>query len=46
MVIYPAGRWYAYKNKTDIDQIIDEDVLDDNVVEALLLADHSLEETK
>ena len=37
MVIYPAGRWYTYKNKADIDEIIDVDLIDGKVVERLLL---------
>ena len=37
LVIYPGGRWYTYKDKTDIDVIIDEALMDDNIVTSLLL---------
>lgn len=43
LVIYPEGRWYTYKNKVDIDRIIDEDLLDDNRVASLLLPAYPLE---
>jgi (2Fe-2S) ferredoxin len=39
MVIYPEGRWYTYKNKADIDAIIDAELIENEAVERLLLAD-------
>ena len=46
MVIYPEGRWYAYKNKADIDKIIDEDLLDNTIVESLLLVENPRKESR
>lgn len=35
IVIYPEGVWYTYVDKTDIDEIVDEHVLNGRVVERL-----------
>tara|TARA_B100000749_G_scaffold149224_1_gene114516 strand:+ start:406 stop:807 length:402 start_codon:yes stop_codon:yes gene_type:complete len=37
MVIYPDGVWYSYKNKEDIDEILDSHCLHGRVVERLLM---------
>lgn len=35
LVVYPEGVWYTYKNKADIDEIIDEHLRHGRVVERL-----------
>ena len=35
MVIYPEGIWYRYKNKEDVERILEEHLLGGNVVEEL-----------
>lgn len=35
IVIYPQGVWYTYKNKADIDEIIQEHLVNGRVVERL-----------
>jgi len=35
VVIYPQGVWYTYKNKADIDEIIQEHLVNGRVVERL-----------
>ena len=37
MVIYPEGIWYNYKNKLDIDEIIDTHLIKGKVVKRLIL---------
>jgi (2Fe-2S) ferredoxin len=37
MVIYPQGIWYQYKNKEDIDEIIESHLKNGKPVERLLL---------
>lgn len=37
VVVYPEGRWYTYQQQSDIDKIIEQDLMDDEVVEELLL---------
>lgn len=37
LVIYPEGAWYTYKNKEDLDEILDQHVLQGKIVERLLL---------
>ena len=37
MVIYPEGIWYNYKNKLDIDEIIDNHLIKGKVVKRLIL---------
>ena len=37
MVIYPEGIWYNYKNKLDIDEIIDTHLIRGKVVKRLIL---------
>lgn len=37
MVIYPQGIWYKYKNKDDIDEIIESHLKNGEPVERLLL---------
>ena len=37
MVIYPQGIWYNYKNKIDIDEIINTHLVGGKVVKRLLL---------
>ena len=37
-VIYPEGVWYSPKNKTDIDQIIEQHIIGGTVVKALEIA--------
>jgi (2Fe-2S) ferredoxin len=36
-VVYPEGRWYTYVDKTDIDEIIETDLIADGVVQRLLI---------
>lgn len=38
MVIYPEGIWYGYKNKADVDEIIQRLVLGGEIVERLRLS--------
>lgn len=35
LVVYPAGTWYTYVDKEDIDEIIDVDLVGGKVVERL-----------
>lgn len=35
LVVYPEGIWYTYKNKADIDEIIQEHLVNGRVVERL-----------
>ena len=37
MVIYPEGIWYNYKNKLDIDEIINTQLIRGKVVKRLIL---------
>jgi len=37
MVVYPQGIWYHYLDESDIDEIIDSHLLNDQVVERLLM---------
>ena len=37
MVIYPEGIWYNYKNKLDIDEIINTHLIKGKVVKRLML---------
>ena len=37
MVIYPEGIWYNYKNKLDIDEIINTHLIEGKVVKRLML---------
>ena len=39
MVIYPAGVWYSFKNKEDVDEIISEHLIKGRVVQRLTLKD-------
>ena len=34
-VVYPEGVWYSYRDRSDIDEIIDEHLANDRVVERL-----------
>jgi len=43
IVIYPEGVWYTYKNREDIDAIIDEHLVKNRIVQHLLM-DKSHEE--
>jgi (2Fe-2S) ferredoxin len=38
MVIYPEGVWYTYRNKDDIDEIIQKHMIEGGRVERLMLA--------
>ena len=38
MVIYPQAIWYTYKNKLDIDDIIEQHLIQGKVIERLLLS--------
>lgn len=35
LVVYPEGTWYQYKNKHDIDEIIESHLQNDTIVERL-----------
>ena len=35
MVVYPEGTWYTYVDKTDIDEIIEEHLVNGRVVDRL-----------
>ena len=37
IVIYPEGVWYTYANKSDIDEIIQQHLIDGKIVERLLM---------
>ena len=37
MVIYPQGVWYQYKDKVDVDEIIDVKLIKGKVVKRLLI---------
>lgn len=39
LVIYPEGIWYTFVDKTDIDEIIEEHLLNGKVVERLRIKD-------
>ncbi len=39
MVIYPQGHWYHYASASDIDEILQRDIIEDQHVERLLLKD-------
>ncbi len=39
MVVYPEGTWYTYKNRADIDEIIDRHLRQGQPVERLRLKD-------
>lgn len=41
LVVYPEAVWYTYVDKTDIDEIIDEHLVNGRVVERLKLSDHA-----
>jgi (2Fe-2S) ferredoxin len=41
LVIYPEETWYQYVDREDIDEIIEEHLIKGNIVERLLLPDHS-----
>lgn len=36
-VVYPEGVWYTYVDRSDVDEIVDEHLLNGRVVERLLL---------
>lgn len=38
VVIYPEGRWYTYHQLSDIDKIIEQDLMEDEVATELLLS--------
>ena len=38
LVIYPEGVWYSYRNRADLDEIIDRHLLNGERVERLLLS--------
>jgi len=38
IVVYPEGTWYTYVDKSDIDEIIEEDLRHGRIVERLKLA--------
>ena len=38
MVIYPEGVWYTYRDKSDIDEIIQKHMIEGGRVERLMLA--------
>ncbi len=40
MVIYPEGVWYGYRNKSDIDEILETHVRQGKRVERLMLMPH------
>jgi (2Fe-2S) ferredoxin len=37
MVIYPEGVWYTYRNKDDIDEIVQKHMIEGGRVERLML---------
>jgi (2Fe-2S) ferredoxin len=37
-VVYPAGVWYTYVDRSDIDEIVDVHLKQGRIVERLLLA--------
>jgi len=37
LVIYPEGVWYTYKDKADIDEIIEKHIIQDQRVDRLLI---------
>ncbi len=37
LVVYPEGVWYTYECQTDIDEIIESHIINDQIVERLLL---------
>ena len=39
MVIYPEGVWYSFKNKEDVDEIINEHLIKGRIVQRLTLKD-------
>lgn len=39
LVVYPEGRWYSYNDSTDIDKLIEAELIEDEKVEELLLND-------
>ena len=41
LVVYPEAVWYTYVDKSDIDEIIDEHLVNGRVVERLKLSDHA-----
>ncbi|MGD9650018.1 MAG: ferredoxin [Dongiaceae bacterium] len=41
MVVYPEGVWYHYKNREDIEEIIQKHLLDGGIVSRLLLKNDS-----
>lgn len=38
MVIYPEGIWYTYRDKADIDEIIESHLMNDKIVNRLLMS--------
>lgn len=40
MVVYPEGVWYRYKNREDLDEILDQHIQNGLVVERLRLPGH------
>lgn len=37
LVVYPEGVWYTYRNREDVDEIIDQHLVHGRIVERLLL---------